>query len=325
MRIQAAIVAICLAPGVVDAQFLPTNPGDPLPGLSAADVQLFHSGRAEFLRIQPTAAAPAVPPVLDRATTQTCSGCHQYEAVGSADGLFTPQSGVRTSLALFGAGLIEGIPDETILAMEQRPEALVLGIRGRAARVIDPATGQVRVGRFGWKAQYANLPDMAADRLVRFLGVPAAESRGEVNERLAVFARFLAPVGRLPGNATTLKGEHAFQRSGCSGCHRAETNTIFIHLKPIANSMPIHPYSDFLLHDIGTGDGVAEGAAMPNEIRTAPLWGLRLRQFLMHDGSAKTLEEAIARHKGDATLVRQRYDALPADEKQALIAFLKTL
>jgi len=92
----------------------------------------------------------------------------------------------------------------------------------------------------------------------------------------------------------------------------------------------IHPYSDYLLHDIGMGDGIpvlpgAEYAVTSNRIRTAPLWGLRTRNRLMHDGLSFTREEAIRRHEGQATPVRQRFESLSQSERDALMRFLDSL
>ena len=94
---------------------------------------------------------------------------------------------------------------------------------------------------------------------------------------------------------------------------------------PALNRRPVFLYSDLLLHDIGTGDGIAQGAAEPGEMRTAPLWGLRFRKELLHNGSALTPEKAIARHEGTARRVRERYQNLPARERESLLRFLATL
>jgi CxxC motif-containing protein (DUF1111 family) len=94
---------------------------------------------------------------------------------------------------------------------------------------------------------------------------------------------------------------------------------------PALDRKPVNAYSDLLLHDIGTGDGIAQGDAKPNEFRTAPLWGLRFRRLQMHDGSAIGAEAAIAAHKGEADGSRTRFEALSDSQKSDLLAFLGSL
>jgi CxxC motif-containing protein (DUF1111 family) len=134
-------------------------------------------------------------------------------------------------------------------------------------------------------------------------------------------------------------GEQVFSKTGCVTCHVASITTApegtvlnggaLVVRAALANKV-IHPYSDFLLHDVGTGDGIPiqptpEYASTANQIRTAPLWGLRTRNRLMHDGLSFTREEAILRHAGQAKTVIDRYSALTAEEKAALLAFLNSL
>jgi CxxC motif-containing protein (DUF1111 family) len=94
---------------------------------------------------------------------------------------------------------------------------------------------------------------------------------------------------------------------------------------PLFSRKPVPLFSDLLLHDVGTGDFIPQASALPNEIRTPSLWGLRVRRPLLHDGSAPTLEEAIARHRGEAELVRRRHDQLGPIERGNLMAFLNSL
>src|SRR5687767_3923201 len=107
-------------------------------------------------------------------------------------------------------------------------------------------------------------------------------------------------------------GARVFEAVGCAACHRPTMGGV-------------GAYSDFLLHDIGTGDGVAQGDAGPSEMRTAPLWGIHTRRLLLHDGTALTPAAAIEKHRGEANGVRQRYDALAETDLQALLAFLNSL
>jgi CxxC motif-containing protein (DUF1111 family) len=134
-------------------------------------------------------------------------------------------------------------------------------------------------------------------------------------------------------------GESLFNQTGCGICHTPSIVTAapgtringgeFI-VPPALGNKIIHPYSDFLLHDVGTGDGIpflptAAYAATANQIRTAPLWGLRTRNRLMHDGLTFTTQEAILRHAGQATGVTNKYKALSPGQKAQLLQFLNSL
>ena len=94
---------------------------------------------------------------------------------------------------------------------------------------------------------------------------------------------------------------------------------------PLFNRRPVALFSDLLLHDVGTGDGIQQEAAEPNEIRTPALWGLRFRRPLLHDGSVATIDEAIRRHGGEAGLAREGYGRMTEAERAALLAFLGSL
>ena len=115
-----------------------------------------------------------------------------------------------------------------------------------------------------------------------------------------------------------------FARIGCASCH-TPTLTTGASREPAFDRRAVPLFSDLLLHDIGTGDEIPQGTALPEEIRTPALWGLRFRRPLLHDGSASTIEAAIVRHAGEAELTRRRVEALSALERQALIAFLRSL
>ena len=94
---------------------------------------------------------------------------------------------------------------------------------------------------------------------------------------------------------------------------------------PLLHRRPVPLFSDLLLHDVGTGDGIRQGAAAPEEIRTPALWGLRFRRPLLHDGSAATIDEAIRRHGGEAEAARRAYERLGEDARSALVRFLGPL
>jgi len=136
--------------------------------------------------------------------------------------------------------------------------------------------------------------------------------------------RLLAPVGRGPIDEVARIGEQVFAAIGCATCHTPVLQT-GPSANPLFHHRPVPLFSDLLLHDIGTGDGIAQGVAAPEEIRTPALWGLRFRRPLLHDGSAATIEDAIRRHNGEADLARRAFDRMAADARAALLAFLRSL
>lgn len=260
----------------------------------------------------------------------------------------------RAPIPLFGAGLVEAIPDETLLALEDAEDRNRDGVSGRAAIVVDVATGARRVGRFGWKAQHATLLAFGADAYRNEMGItsdlfpneyafgisgtqmrycdpipdpedrpdPATRRRGIDN--FESFMKLLAPVGRARVDATTLAGERTFTAIGCAACHVPSLVT-GPSASPLFDRRPVPLFSDLLLHDIGTGDGIEQAAAAASEIRTPALWGLRFRRPLLHDGSAATIADAILRHRGEADTARRGFERLSPDDREALLAFLRSL
>ena len=242
----------------------------------------------------------------------------------------------RAPIPLFGAGLVEAIPDETLLALEDPQDRNRDGVSGRAAMVTDVATGERRVGRFGWKAQHATLLAFGADAYRNEMGItndlfPTESLFGIGDELLRrcidnfeSFMRFLAPVARGPLDEQTREGERIFSNIGCAACH-VPALTTGASANPLFDRKPVPLFSDLLLHDIGTGDGIRQSAGEPDEIRTPALWGLRLRRPLLHDGSAATIDDAIARHRAEADLARRGFDRLTPTDRQRLLAFLRSL
>ena len=260
----------------------------------------------------------------------------------------------RAPIPLFGAGLVEAIPDETLLALQDPNDDNRDGVSGRAAVIIDIETGARRVGRFGWKAQHATLMSFGADAYRNEMGItndlfPTELAFGVSPERMRVcdripdpedsldpstkrrgidnFASFMKFLGAPPRAAVddqARAGERVFSEIGCAACHVPALTTGRSD-NPLFDRKVVALFSDLLLHDIGTGDGIDQAAATGAEIRTPSLWGLRERRPLLHNGSAPTYDEAIDRHGGEAERVRAAYYALPADRRAALIAFLLTL
>ena len=151
---------------------------------------------------------------------------------------------------------------------------------------------------------------------------PRTSRRGIDN--FASFMRFLAPLARLTPDAAARSGEQVFTAIGCASCH-VPVQTTGRNPNRLFDNQAVALFSDLLLHDIGTGDGIARGAALSTEIRTPALWGLRTRRPFLHDGSATTIEQAIGRHAEEAARTRAAFAQLTDLDKAALLAFLKTL
>jgi len=268
----------------------------------------------------------------------------------------------RISTNTLGAGFVESVSNESLLAIRDgQPQSL----RGTALMVpVLEAPGTNRVGRFGWKSQHGSLESFAADAYLnemgitsplfpdentssgRFVGVgsgfdPVADPEDDGVD-ITAFANFMRSTKAPSRGAITqsvVAGERVFNQVGCNSCHVATLRTSppgtringgkFVVPFALGNKL-IHPYSDFLLHDVGTGDGIpflptAEFASTAAQIRTAPLWALRTRNRLMHDGLSFTKQEAIQRHAGQATGVVGRYNALSASDKALVLTFLDSL
>jgi len=259
---------------------------------------------------------------------------------------------LRVPPAVFGLGLLEAVADAEILDRVDPQDADRDGVSGRAQRVRDPATGQIALGRFGWKAAQASLAAQSATALLQDLGVtsplaptPVGPNRGgrgrtelDINESdlnaLVRYLRSLAvPARRRWTEDAVMRGERLFASIGCGDCHRRQFTTGEDAAWPELSRQTIHPYSDLLLHDLGEelADGVAEGVASGPEWRTAPLWGLGLLPTvsgaagLLHDGRARSPEEAILWHGGEAEPARMRFSALSREEREALLEFLGSL
>ena len=384
--VLAVLIWVATALGV-SAQ-LPAGAGDPLPGITPKEFEEFRLGFDDFVEIEQP--GEGLGPLFNAAG---CAACHNVPVVGGmtpmtelraghrdADGKFhvvgfttlfqmfsipdhrcqavmPPEVNViarRMPIPLFGAGLVEAVPDDTLLALEDPFDRDRDGISGRAAVVTDVATGQRRVGRFGWKAQIATLLTFSGDAYTNEMGItndmfPLEPLGGISPERLRecdllkdpedavdprtgrraidnfeAFMKFLAPLPRGPITDEVRAGEQVFTAIGCASCH-VPALTTGANRSAALNRKTLALFSDLLLHDVGTGDGIEQDAAQQNEIRTPALWGLRLRRPLMHDGSAPTVTDAIGQHRGEAAGVIERYRAASEPMRRALLAFLDSL
>jgi len=289
---------------------------------------------------------------------------------------------LRISLNLLGDGFVEAVADQTLVDLSKQQCKSSHGkICGQILYVpIVEAPGQMGVGRFGWKDQHASLLSFSGDAYLNEMGITNRLQPDEVtslcntvsepNDTLGPdglsdidhFARFIraskAPArdAQLASSAAAQKGLALFEKIGCVSCHVATLTTAPAGTKinggtftipPALGSVTLHPYGDFLMHNVGTGDGILQATrehygrkvfqqmsdymskqdfeGSRNKIRTAPLWGVRLRPRLMHDGTSLTFLDAITRHKGEASHVIEQFEKLKKPDQEAIIEFLKSL
>ena len=266
----------------------------------------------------------------------------------------------RTSLNVIGDGFVESIANSTLTALRDSQPA---EFRGTIINVpVVEANGALRIGRFGWKNQHASLVSFSGDAYLNEMGitnpfdgnggtvennalgqsvaafdtVADPEDDGDDAEAFANFMRATRAPGRGAITAAVQAGQTLFNQINCNVCHTpsivtAPAGTLInggvITVPAVLGDERIRPFSDFLLHNVGTGDGIVQngGAATRNMVRTPPLWGVRMRPLLMHDGLSFTFNEAIQRHAGQATSSRNAFNALTADQKAQVVAFLKSL
>jgi len=259
----------------------------------------------------------------------------------------TLRSGRRTT-PLFGLGLVDAVPDGAFGALAAFERRFFPGEAGRVALVHDIAQNRDRPGRFGWKGQVPSLHQFAGDAYLNEMGItspefpdencpqgdcsllrcnplPTLNDDGSGPAAFQDFMTFLA--APTPGTVTTAiaHGRQVFNVVGCNHCH---AGTLVTGNSPSAalRQKAFHPYSDFLLHDMGSlGDGIALGAAHGREFRTAPLWGLHNLSTFLHDGRASSIPEAIQAHDGQARRAREAFRALRPGDRSDLLQFLGSL
>lgn len=253
----------------------------------------------------------------------------------------------RRTTPVFGLGLVDATPDSEFVALAAFEAARGDGVAGRVNMTDNIRAGTKTVGRFGWKAQVPTLFQFSGDAFLNEMGIttpdfpsencpqgncaeltfnPAPGINDTVNTLVITnFMTLLAAPDRGAATADSIAGEQRFEAIGCSECH---VSTLTTGSSTIASldHRTYHPYSDFLLHDMGTlGDGLEMASSTGAEMRTQPLWGLRFVTRYLHDGRATTLDAAITAHDGQAGAAKDRYNALAANEKAQLLAFLRSL
>lgn len=257
-----------------------------------------------------------------------------------------------------GMGFLELVSDADILAMTDATDANGDGISGvpnwiNLPSFIKPDMDDINQGgkyisRFGKKAAAYNLLHQTVNAYNQDMGITSlydtkdvftqTEIDPEVSTQEVIDVVFYlqtlkAPVQRNKQDAQVILGKQVFIQTGCENCHKQTLKTGYSPVEALSNK-EFYPYTDLLLHDMGSGldDGYTEGSAKTSEWRTAPLWGLGLSPnsqggsfFLMHDGRARSIEEAILLHGGEAAASRTKYQQLSESEKNALIKFLNSL
>ena len=264
----------------------------------------------------------------------------------------------RMSLNVLGDGFVEAIDDNTLknIAAAQPGQS---GGRIRGEYILVPvgeaAPGTTRIGRFGWKDQQASLVSFAGDAYLNEQGITnrlnmtdttqlckTTADPEDVDNDIDTFAAFMRGTKAPPVDATLLAtadaqaGQQIFSKIGCTICHVTSITTApagtainggtFTIPDALGNKV-IHPFSDFLLHNIGTGDGIQQNGPADTafKLRTVPLWGMRTRDRLMHDGLSTSRTDAILRHGGEARDTRDRFQRLSPTQQFHLITFLNSL
>ncbi len=253
----------------------------------------------------------------------------------------THQRGTRSTPDIFGFGLIAAIPNQAILDQQDPYDYNYDGISGRAHYTPDND-----IGKFGRKAQEGSITLFNAGALVAEMGVtnkfnlqensiggaaipagvdptPEPEISGTDFDDLNSFVIFLAPPPQAPLTTNALYGRDIFNSIGCKTCHTPQYTTTDVGIAPLSYKT-IRPFSDFLLHDLGTAD-ICLGQATRREFRTEPLMGVRFMEFFMHDGGATTITQAISLHGGEGANTRTRFNNLTSTQKAQLLEYVNSL
>lgn len=277
-----------------------------------------------------------------------------------ADAMLSP----RIAPQMIGIGLLEAIPDAQILAHADPNDSDGDGISGRVNEVWSAQRKDVAIGRFGWKAGKATVADQTASAFAGDMGLSthldprnagdcttqqpicqnaphgARERDGGVEvgaklfDHVVFYAQNVAvPLRRNMDDAQVRRGKAVFHALGCQSCHVPSFVTGDVDGQPHLSRQRIWPYTDLLLHDMGEGlaDNRPEGVADGREWRTAPLWGIGLTQMVsghtlfLHDGRARSIEEAILWHGGEAQSARDGYAELAREDRDALVRFVESL
>jgi CxxC motif-containing protein (DUF1111 family) len=265
---------------------------------------------------------------------------------------------LRSTNNIAGDGFVEAIDSNTLTAIAAAQPAAQ---RGTVIQVpVVEAGGTLRVGRFGWKNQNSSILSYAAESYVSEIGITnrlfpmestsngtvvqggpfdgKADPEDDANDidQFALFLRSLKAPPRGPINTSVTNGQTQFNNIGCAICHVATITTApagtvinggAFTVPAALGDKNIHPFSDYLLHDVGTGDGIVQngGQSTRNQLRTAPLWGIGARTRFMHDGASLTVGHAIQRHANQAATAKNNFNALSAADQSNVVAFIFSL
>ncbi|MBV7300715.1 di-heme oxidoredictase family protein [Enterovibrio paralichthyis] len=267
------------------------------------------------------------------------------------------QLSARVAPPMIGLGLLESIPEETLLTWADENDSDNDGISGRVNKVWDIEKNSVAIGRFGWKAGQPTLMQQNAAAFNGDIGltshlfpsenctqtqtlcdeVPNGGSP-EVSQNILDFVEFYSqhlavPIRRNTASPDVQLGQQLFESAGCESCHKTQVKTAQRPDRPALSGQLIHPYTDLLLHDMGEGlaDNRPEYLANGREWRTPPLWGIGYTQevnghtYFLHDGRARNLMEAVLWHGGEAESAKQKVLGMDKTQREALMAFLNSL
>lgn len=262
----------------------------------------------------------------------------------------------RVAPPMIGLGLLEAIPESRLIAQSDPDDSNQDGVSGRRNQVWNRLDLSTQTGRFGWKAGEPTVHQQSMGAFAGDMGItstlhpttdctPTQGCLGyidggspEVSDEIARFISFYAsslavPARRSMDDPAVKRGARFFNEAGCLACHTPNHQTGFVEGRPELSNQSIWPYSDLLLHDMGPdlADNRPEFLATGQEWRTPPLWGIGLTQAInplaefLHDGRARTLEEAILWHGGEAEASRNAYSSMTSVDRSELIRFLESL
>jgi CxxC motif-containing protein (DUF1111 family) len=300
--------------------------------------------------------------IVGRTDAPNCTSATDLPQPGFAQAVATNNVIFRIPTPTFGAGLIENISDEALLANMTANENNSFGIGGTFNHNGNDGT----ISRFGWKAQNKSLEIFAGEAYNVEQGVsnelftqerplpgedttdgmpagcrnPTPEDHTNFNSSatgtlsdtvaFAMFMRLLAPPTPSAATPSTTNGKSVFNAIGCGTCHTNSLRTFNSAITSSLNGATANLFSDVEIHHMGSGlaDNVSQGGAGGDQFRSAPLWGLGQRIFFLHDGRTKNLLTAIGAHQSsgsEANTVINNFNSLSASQKQDVLNFLRSL
>ncbi len=343
-------------PGLVFRISVPDGEGtsaDPVYGGQLQDRSILGveaEGKVRTIYVEETGAYP------DGAGFSLRRPVHELEDLAYGELSIDAVLGPRLAPPVFGAGLLEAIPESTILALADPGDSDSDGISGRPNRMLDLESGDSVLGRFGWKANVPSVEQQVASAFNGDIGITSpmfpdencteaqAECDAAINggtpeisqdlfDDVVFYNRTLAvPARRNLEDPGVVSGAELFGQAGCVSCHHSRHETGDAEIDALADQV-IFPFTDLLLHDMGPdlADDRPDGDATGSEWRTPPLWGIGLTETVnghlnfLHDGRARSLEEAILWHGGEAAAARDAFIGLSAEQRADLIEFLESL